>query len=110
MNRPITKSSLSARQRRALELFQTFPFCRVTHLFVRDGEPVWDPAPEVVQTLKMGSSNGPRDEVNLEDFRLREPIIEFFETLRELGTGEVLLITVQHGLPHVVEVRRHVQL
>lgn len=108
MKQPITKSSLCDAQRRAVELFQRYPFCRVTHMLVCDGMPVWDPAPEVIQTVKMGAPNGSRDESNLEDFWLKQPVIEFFETLRELGTGEVLSITVQHGLPHIVEVRRHV--
>jgi hypothetical protein len=57
----------------------------------------------------MGAPRGPRDEVSLEDFWLKQPLVDLIETIREIGDGEVLSITVTHGLPHLVEIRHHVE-
>ena len=102
---PVTKSSLSNSERRLLELLQRLNFGKIQYLKVRGGVPVFHPAPYVVQTRKMGGSHGPREESNLQDFVLKQPVIELFSAIRALGDGEILTITVMHGLPHVVEHR-----
>jgi hypothetical protein len=103
LNRPITKSSLSKPLRQLIELQQNICFGRITNLKVRDGEPVFDPPPKVVRSRKMGSQDNRREELNLEDFWLKQPVVDLIETIREVGDGEILSITVLHGLPHVVE-------
>jgi hypothetical protein len=55
----------------------------------------------------MGASRGPREEVRLRDFWLKEPVVDLVQTIREIGDGEILSITVMHGLPHVAEIRHH---
>jgi len=57
----------------------------------------------------MGSPKGPREEAALEDFWLKQPVVDLLQTIRELGDGEIASIAVMHGLPHVVEIRHHVQ-
>jgi hypothetical protein len=57
----------------------------------------------------MGSPQDAREEVNLQDFWLKKPVIDLIQTIRQIGDGEVLSITVQHGLPHLVETRHDVQ-
>lgn len=109
MKQPITKSSLSEAQRRLVELLQNINFGRIERLQVRCGEPVFDPVPQVVESLRMGSPKGPREEATLEDFWLRQPVVDLIQTILELGNGEIASITVMHGLPHVVEIRHHVQ-
>ena len=54
----------------------------------------------------MGSRNGPRPEIALNDFWLKQPVVDLIEAIREIGDGEILSITVMHGLPHVVEIQR----
>ena len=107
MQHPITKSALSGAERRLIELLQRVNFGRIERVQVRDGVPIWNPAPHIVQTRKMGGARGPREEASLQDFWLKQPVIDLFETIREIGDGEILSITVMHGLPHVVEVRHH---
>ena len=63
MNEPITKSSLSEPQRQLIELMQRLNFGRIEALHVQDGEPMFDPAPRIVQKVKIGADNGPRPEV-----------------------------------------------
>ncbi len=108
MNPAITKSSLSDPERRLLGLLQDLNFGRIEHLQVRGGQPIFDPAPHIVRTRKMGTPGGSRAEASLSDFWLKQPAVDLVLTIREIGNGEILTITVMHGLPHVVEIR-HVQ-
>jgi hypothetical protein len=43
--------------------------------------------------------NGPRPELEKDDFLLRTPIIELFEHLNRLGDGRIAVIEVRYGLP-----------
>lgn len=103
MNQPITKSVLSEAQSRLVELLQRLNFGRVEGLHVRNGEPVFDPAPRVVQKLKMGADNAPRPEAVLRDFLLKHQTIEMFQAIADLGEGQVLAIEVKNGLPFSLE-------
>jgi len=106
LSSPISKSSLSDSERLLVELHQSLNFGRIEALRIRAGMPVFDPAPRVIQTLKMGGQNGPREETNLEDFWLKQPIVDLLQTIRNIGDGEVLAIEVRHGLPFTVEIER----
>ncbi len=98
------KSALSQPRQRSIRLFQSVPFGTI-HLAIRGGEPVFDPPPRVIETRKMGAQNGPRAESTLEDFCLKQQIIELFQTMDEIRDG-TLSITLKHGLPLLVEVER----
>lgn len=104
MNELTTKSSLSDSHRRLVELMQRLNFGRIENLIVRDGAPVFDPAPKVIQKVKIGGENGPRPELSSEDFRLKKQTIELLEAITDLGAGTVLTIDVKHGLPFAVEI------
>jgi hypothetical protein len=104
MNELTTKSSLSVSRRRLIELMQRINFGRIENLQVRAGEPVFDPAPRVVQKLKIGGDNGPRPEIACEDFWLKNQTIEMLEAISRLGDGNVLAIEVKHGLPFSMEI------
>lgn len=107
MNEPITKSSLSDPERRLIRLLSDVNFGRIENLQIRAGQPIFQPSPQVIQTRKMGSPRGPREEAGLEDFWLKQPVVDLLATIREIGDGEILTITLMHGLPHVVEIRHH---
>src|SRR5262245_55603594 len=106
MNGPTTKSSLSDPQHRLIELMQSLNFGRIEGLRVHSGQPVFEPAPRVIQKLKMGGENGPRPEVGLQDFWLKRQTVEMLRAITELGDGEVSVIEVKHGLPYAVEIER----
>ena len=72
MNELTAKSSLSDPQRRLVELMQTLNFGRIEDLIIRGGEPVFDPAPRVIQKVKIGGENGPRTELTCADFLLKK--------------------------------------
>ena len=104
MNELTTKSSLSGSHRRLVELMQRLNFGRIEDLIVRDGEPVFDPAPKVIQKVKIGGENGPRPELSCEDFLLKKQTVQLLEAISDLGEGTVLIIDVKHGLPFAVEI------
>jgi len=104
LNELTAKSSLSDPQRRLVELMQRLNFGRIEDLIIRGGEPVFDPAPKVIQKVKIGGENGPRPEVTCEDFLLKKQTIELLETITDRREGKVLAIDVKHGLPFAVEI------
>jgi hypothetical protein len=104
VTQPTTKSVLSESQSRLVELLQRLNFGRVEGLHVRNGEPFFDPAPRIIQKLKMGGENGPRPEATLRDFLLKHQTIEMLEALADLGEGEVLAMEVKNGLCFSLEI------
>ena len=105
MNELTTKSSLSDSHRRLVELMQRLNFGRIQNLVVRDGAPIFfDPAPKVIQKVKIGGENGPRPELSCDDFLLKKQTVELLEAIADLGNGTVLIIDVKHGLPFAVEI------
>jgi hypothetical protein len=104
MNVLTTKASLSPSQCQLLELMEEINFGRIEVLHVRDGVPAFDPIPNVIQKRKIGADNSPRPEIALENFRLKQQMVEMFDALRELGNGKILAIEVKHGLPFTMEI------
>jgi hypothetical protein len=103
-----TKKSLSSSRRHLLELMQRYNFCRIENLEVRGGEPVFDPVPRITQDIKIGGENGPRPELDKDDFVLRAPVIELFEHLNHVGNGKIAVIEVKYGLPFKLTVEQTV--
>jgi len=104
LNKPITKSALTPALARLIELLQELNFGRVEALTIRDGQPVFDPPPRVIQKLKMGGDNASRPEMSYADFRLTEGVIELLELIARLQNGEIRSIEVRCGLPVSAEV------
>ena len=99
MNSVTTKSSLSAPRRRLLEVMQRLNFGRIAGLKIRNGEPVFQPAPRIIQDIKIGGENGPRPELTIEDFALKSAVVELFDHLSQIGDGTVESIEVKYGMP-----------
>jgi hypothetical protein len=106
VNQQITKSSLNDPQRRLVEMLQNLNWGRIENLCVRGGEPTYEPAPRIIQTVKMGGQNGPRPEADLDEFWLKQPVIDLFQTIADLHEGKILVIEVKHGLPFAVQIER----
>lgn len=104
MNHPIPKSVLSKSQSRLVEILQRLNYGRVEELHVRNGEPVFDPAPRIIQKLKMGGENGPRPESALQDFLLKHQTIEMLQAIADLGEGTILAIECKNGLCFSLEI------
>jgi hypothetical protein len=96
----MTKSSLSAPQKRLLETMQKMNYGRIEGLSIRGGEPIFDPAPRVVKDVKLGATDtGARAELESADFTLKREHIELFENLKRLDHGTIDTIEIKSGLP-----------
>jgi hypothetical protein len=105
----LKKSSLSTPLKRLVEIFQTTNYGRVEGLRVRDGEPVFTPAPRIVKDVKLGASDiGARPELESEDFALKREHIELVDQLRRFGSGTIECIEVKGGLPFRLMIEQHI--
>ena len=95
----VLKMSLSAARQRLVELMQEVNFGEILNLEVRQGEPVFAPAPTVVREIKLGSANGPRPELRFRDFKLKLAVVELLDHLDEFADGVVERIEIREGLP-----------
>ena len=94
-----TKASLSHERRRLVETMQRLNFGRIEGLVIRNGSPVFEPAPKLTQDIKLGAQSGARPELALDDFTLRDSVSELFEHFERVRDGIIDLIEVRHGLP-----------
>lgn len=104
----VFKKELTVGRQRIIELMQTHNYCRIEHLEVRQGEPVFDPPPTVIQHLRIGGDNDPKVQIHLKNFALKQAHLELFQHLDTLGTGVVDAIEVRAGLPDYLKIRRSV--
>ena len=82
---------------------QRIDFGKIEGLIVRDSEPILDPLPRIICDVKLGTKNGPRPEASLDDFVLKDEVIELFAQFDALD-GEILIsLEVKHGLPFRIQ-------
>jgi hypothetical protein len=105
LNQGIKQSSLSPKQAKLVRLMQGLNFGRIEGLLVKAGEPIFEPPPRLVRKVKIGGENGPRPEISLSNFNLKQQTIEMLAAIAEFGDGEVLSIEVKHGLPFALELQ-----
>jgi hypothetical protein len=103
-----TKASLSLPRRRLLEAMQRLNFGRIEGLAILGGEPVFRPAPRIIQDIKIGGENGPRPELTIEDFALKSSVIELFDHLSRIGDGTLESLEVKYGMPFKLAVEQEV--
>jgi hypothetical protein len=94
-----TKRDLSPRRRSLVEYMQEKNFCTIYDLPIVDGEPVLSPMPRVVREFKFPGENGPRPELDLDDFPLKPQVVQLFACFEEIRDGTIAVIEVKHGLP-----------
>lgn len=99
---------LSDGRKRLLNLMQRQNFCRIERLEVRQGEPVFDPPPLVIQHVRIMGNNDPKVQIHLKNYALKQAQVELFQHLDELGTGVVDAIEVRAGLPDHLKIKRSV--
>jgi hypothetical protein len=103
------KKDLSPQQKRLLELMQGINFGRIQGLEVRDGEPIFEPFPQVIRDIKLSGENGPRPELGTDDFTLKTEVVELFTQLDELGNGIVDVLEIKHGLPFRMSIKETIR-
>ncbi len=104
MTNQTTKATLTPARRRLIDVMQRLGFGTIYDLIIHNGEPILDPSPRRVRTVKLCGENGPRPEVNREDFTLKAEVRDLFAQFDSMKNGTILLLKVQHGLPITYEV------
>jgi hypothetical protein len=103
-----TKNSVTPQQRVLLDTMQRYTFCRIEHLYVVNGEPVFASATRILQDIELGDDSWrERVELHQEDLVLRSSVIKYFEHLERIGDGTVVALEVRFGLPFRLFVDRH---
>jgi hypothetical protein len=83
---------------------QHYSFCCIYDLAFRNGEPILDPLPRIVWSMKFCASNGPKHKLRLNDFALKAQVVELFEYMESVGEGVISILDVQNGLPFRMQV------
>ncbi len=106
MSELLTKANLSVPRRKLVETMQRIAFGRIEQLHIRDGDPVFEPPPRIVQEIKIGGDGGSRPEVAGSDFVLKKQIVELFQHLAQFDNGTIEAIEVRYGLPCRITLER----
>lgn len=100
----VFKSNLSPDHRKLLELMQNINFGRIENILVEDGRPVITADTLVEREVKLGGVNGPRPELDNQDFALKQAQVELFNHIAQMEDGRISRIEVKHGLPFLMRV------
>ena len=104
MANSVALASLSPQRRCLVNKMQWINHGFVEGLQFRDSDPLTDSISRVVTDVKLGSNDGPRPELNLDDFLLKTEVIKLFAYFDGLKSGTILRIEIQHGLPFRMQV------
>ena len=106
----MTKSTLNPSQRRTVEIIEMLGFGRIDGLSIRNGQPCYDPPPQIHQEIKLGSEPEGRPNPSSGEFKLRREFENLFEQLGRLPDGRVD-IEIRHSMPfRLVLERRYAEL
>jgi len=100
----VTLASLPPAGRRLVKLMQQINHGCIKGLVVRDGEPVLDPPPRIIRSVKFGGENGARPESRKEDFVLKEQVLDLFDWIESVQNGVIRHLEIKHGLPFRMDV------
>ena len=84
---------------------QRLNYGEIRRLPISNGEPVLNPLPVTVRTVKFGAENGSRPQTNLQDFILKEQVTQFLDEIAALSDGEIETVEVKAGLPFMAVIR-----
>ena len=98
LKRP-TKGQLTPQRRSLLEQMQALSFGCIRNIQVLCGEPRFTPMTKIERLIRFGGDNHPRPESGLDDFELKDKIIELFDAIERIGDGLILKLEIKGGLP-----------
>jgi hypothetical protein len=108
MNAPVFKTEtnyppFSEARQRLLALCRDIHFGRIGAFDIRDGEPVFEPAPNIVREIKFNGEHAVPAKHNGE-IPLRKQSTELFAWFDRLQNARVCYLEVKHGLPFKMNV------
>jgi hypothetical protein len=100
--RTLSFSDLSAPRKALVRLCQWINYGSIEGLEIRDADPVLRPPPIVLIDIKLDNDEGPRTEVELMDFVLRDEVRRLIENLDQLKDGTIARLEMRAGIPRRV--------
>ena len=94
-----TAGSLSPNLRRLLDRMWQLGYGTVRGLHVRAGDPLFDPPPLVVRTVRLSEAGPPRHKSAKADYSLKREQIAFQRELAAIDSGVIDIVKVHGGLP-----------
>ena len=102
-------AQLSAPRQALIRWFQTINFGGVHNFEVRDAQPVFSSATQVLIDVKLDSSEDARPELKLADFNLSNEVRRLLTLLDDIGHGVIRSVEVRSGIPRRVVFRAAMQ-
>ena len=96
-NRSLT--ALSAARRKLAQAIRRLHYGQILGLTLRNGEPIFDPAPQIVHDIKLASDSVPRPALRSADTPLNRQFQELFDVFDRLDSGVIDVIEVKAGQP-----------
>lgn len=93
-------SKLSADQQRLVRLMSWLRFGEISGLILRDGQPVFEPAPFVVRSVKFTGSGDDRASSYPVDYPIKGAVVRMLREFTQIGTGKVIRLEIKDGLPY----------
>ena len=90
---------LSPARKQLLALMIEIRFGRIENLHIRDGEPVLDPLPRVLRSVRFGHVAERNAWQAAENFVPKKQVIELFEQFDQLRDGTIARLDLKGGLP-----------
>lgn len=95
-------SQLSSSRQTLVRACQKLNFGEIRLVHVREGDPIFEPAPVVLIDAKLYRDDEPRPELALADFALRDEVRRLMARLDDAKNGMIQRIEVRAGLPRRV--------
>lgn len=104
MSKPTSTYDLRPSEHAFVTAMQRLRFGRFESLGIEHGELVLDPWPTMVRSVKFAGEESAVPRMSPDEFTLKRQVIELFEYVRAVESGEIRCIEVRHGLPFSMEV------
>jgi hypothetical protein len=96
-------ASLSPGRKRLTDVLRQLQFGRIANLSIAGGEPQWNPAPTIVQTIKLPVEAGAVDPLE-GDSLLKKALVDLFRCFDRRQNAVVSRLECRFGLPCLVEI------
>jgi len=105
MSKPTSTHDLRPTERAFVTAMQRLCFGRFESLGIERGELVLDPWPTMVRSVKFAGEESTVPRMSSDEFTLKRQVIELFEYVRAVESGEICCLEIRHGLPFSMEVK-----
>jgi hypothetical protein len=104
MNLPTWTRDLLPSERTFVTAMQRLGHGRYEFLSIHGGEFVLDPWPLTIRSMKLGTVDPLAAKQIADEFALKPQVVELFEYVRAVDSGEIRVLEIKNGLPFSMEI------